>query len=128
MRTSDSLLNDESYFFSELKRLKFIIEAIKKESYFIILDEILKGTNSTDKHIGSEALIRQLVKTRATCLIASHDLELGKMQAEFPEQIRNYRFESLIENNELIFDYKLQTGIAQNMNASFLLKKMNIVE
>lgn len=128
MRTTDSLAESESYFFAELKRLQRIVEGLNKgERYFILLDEILKGTNSTDKHIGSEALIRQLVKTRATCLIASHDLELGKMQTEFPEQIRNYRFESQIENNVLSFDYKLQTGIAQNMNASFLMRKMGII-
>ncbi|MCF8380928.1 MAG: hypothetical protein K9H49_15245 [Bacteroidales bacterium] len=128
MRTTDSLAESESYFFAELKRLQRIVEGLNKgERYFILLDEILKGTNSTDKHIGSEALIRQLVKTKAVCLIASHDLELGKMQTEFPEKIRNYRFESHIENNELVFDYKLQTGIAQNMNASFLMKKMGII-
>lgn len=128
MRTTDSLAESESYFFAELKRLQRIVEGLSKgERYFILLDEILKGTNSTDKHIGSEALIRQLIKTNATCLIASHDLELGKMQDEFPNNIRNYRFESLIEKNELVFDYKLQTGIAQNMNASFLMKKMGII-
>jgi len=128
MRTTDSLAESESYFFAELKRLQRIVEGLNNgERYFILLDEILKGTNSTDKHIGSEALIRQLVKTKATCLIASHDLELGKTQEEFPEQIRNYRFESQIENNELSFDYKLQSGIAQNMNASFLMRKMGII-
>ncbi len=128
MRTTDSLAESESYFYAELKRLQRIVQGLEKgESYFILLDEILKGTNSSDKHKGSDALIRQLIKTKAICLIASHDLELGKMQNEFPENVRNYRFESLIDKDELIFDYKLQTGIAQNMNASFLMKKMGII-
>lgn len=128
MRTTDSLAESESYFFAELKRLQRIVDGLSKgDKYFILLDEILKGTNSTDKHIGSKALIRQLVKTNAKCLIASHDLELGKMQEEFPDHIRNYRFESLIEKDELVFDYKLRTGIAQNMNASFLMRKMGII-
>ncbi|MCK4920512.1 MAG: hypothetical protein KAS71_05665 [Bacteroidales bacterium] len=128
MRTTDSLAESESYFFAELKRLQRIVDGLSKgDRYFILLDEILKGTNSTDKHIGSEALIRQLVKTNAKCLIASHDLELGKLQDEFPDNIRNYHFESVIDKDELVFDYKLQTGIAQNMNASFLMKKMGII-
>ena len=128
MRTTDSLAESESYFYAELKRLQRIVQGLKKgETYFILLDEILKGTNSTDKHIGSEALIKQLVETNAICLIATHDLELGKMQDEFPENVRNFRFESLIDKDELVFDYKLKTGIAQNMNASFLMKKMGVI-
>jgi hypothetical protein len=126
MRTSDSLLNDESYFFSELKRLKFIIEAIKKESYFIILDEILKGTNSKDKAEGSQKFIEKLVNSSATGLLATHDLSICAMEKKLP-QIRNYYFEASIIKNELRFDYKIKKGVCQNMNASFLLHKMKII-
>ncbi|KJD35224.1 DNA mismatch repair protein MutS [Tamlana sedimentorum] len=126
MRTSDSLTDDSSYFFSELTRLKYIVEAIKKEPYFIILDEILKGTNSTDKAIGSRKFVEKLVASNATGIIATHDLSLCELENELPE-IKNYYFDAEIVNNELFFDYKLKQGICQNMNASFLLQKMNIV-
>ncbi len=126
MRTSDSLADDESYFFSELKRLKFIVEEIKSENYFIILDEILKGTNSTDKAIGSKKFIQKLVASNSTGIIATHDLSLCEIEKELSE-IENYYFDAEIINDELHFDYKLKEGVCKNMNASFLLKKMEIV-
>ena len=127
MRTSDSLGDDESYFFSELKRLKYIVDKIQTEKYFIILDEILKGTNSTDKAIGSKKFIERLVKSNSTGIIATHDLSLCETANQF-EQVKNYYFDAEIENNELHFDYRFKKGICQNMNASFLLRKMQIVE
>lgn len=130
MRTSDSLADDESYFFSELKRLKFIVDKINPESsgekYFIILDEILKGTNSTDKAIGSKKFVQKLVASKSTGIIATHDLSLCEIENDLT-QINNYYFDAEIINNELFFDYKLKNGICKNMNASFLLKKMEIV-
>ena len=126
MRTSDSLTDDSSYFFSELTRLKFIVDAIQKESYFIILDEILKGTNSTDKAIGSRKFVEKLVSSNATGIIATHDLSLCEI-TETLNEVKNYYFDAEIINDELYFDYKLKDGICQNMNASFLLKKMEIV-
>ncbi len=126
MRTSDSLTDDSSYFFSELMRLKFIVDEIQKEHYFIILDEILKGTNSTDKAIGSRKFIKKLVASQATGIIATHDLSLCEIEKELDE-VKNYYFDAEIINDELFFGYKLKQGICQNMNASFLLKKMDIV-
>ena len=127
MRTTDSLTDDESYFFSELKRLKFIVEEIKKDKYFIILDEILKGTNSTDKAIGSKKFIEKLVASHSTGIIATHDLSLCEVADELP-QVENFYFDAEIISDELNFDYKFKEGICQNMNASFLLKKMEIVD
>ena len=126
MRTSDSLTKDESYFFSELKRLKYIVNAIAKDNYFIILDEILKGTNSTDKAIGSRKFVQKLVASNSTGIIATHDLSLCEITNELSE-VKNYYFDAEIINDELHFDYSLKTGICKNMNASFLLKKMEIV-
>ncbi|WP_298556505.1 DNA mismatch repair protein MutS [uncultured Algibacter sp.] len=126
MRTTDSLTDDSSYFFSELTRLKFIVDAIQKEPYFIVLDEILKGTNSTDKAIGSRKFVEKLVASNATGIIATHDLSLCEIEQEL-DDVKNYYFDAEIINDELHFDYKLKTGICQNMNASFLLKKMEIV-
>lgn len=127
MRTTDSLTDDESYFFSELKRLKFIVDEIKNDRYFIILDEILKGTNSTDKAIGSRKFVDKLVHSQSTGIIATHDLSLCEAAQELP-QVKNYFFDARIENDELYFDYTFKEGICQNMNASFLLKKMEIVD
>ncbi|MGB5459955.1 MAG: DNA mismatch repair protein MutS, partial [Eudoraea sp.] len=127
MRTVDSLTEHESYFFSELKRLKFIIDSISDDQYFIVLDEILKGTNSTDKAIGSRKFIEKLVGSNSTGLIATHDLSLCEV-AKSLEKVDNYYFDAAIVNDELHFDYKFKKGICQNMNASFLLKKMKIVE
>lgn len=126
MRTSDSLVNDESYFFSELKRLKYIVEEIKKDRYFIILDEILKGTNSKDKAEGSKKFVQKLVASNSTGLIATHDLSLCELATTLP-QVENHYFDAEIVNDELYFDYTFKDGICQNMNASFLLKKMDIV-
>lgn len=127
MRTTDSLSDDESYFFSELKRLQYIVGEIKNDRYFIILDEILKGTNSTDKAIGSRKFIQKLIKSRSTGIIATHDLSLCEVSQELP-QVENHYFDAEIINDELFFDYKFKDGICQNMNASFLLKKMDIVD
>ncbi len=126
MRTSDNLSEDESYFFSELKRLKFIVDQIANDNYFIILDEILKGTNSTDKAIGSRKFVQKLVASNSTGIIATHDLSLCEITDELPE-VKNYYFDAEIINDELYFDYKLKDGICKNMNASFLLKKMDII-
>lgn len=126
MRTSDSLSEDESYFFSELKRLKFIVDAIANDKYFILLDEILKGTNSLDKAIGSKKFVKKLVASQSTGIIATHDLSLCETSEEL-SQVKNYFFDAEIINDELHFDYKLKNGICKNMNASFLLKKMEIV-
>jgi len=126
MRTSDSLKDDESYFFSELKRLKFIVDKMEQEKYFIVLDEILKGTNSVDKASGSRKLIEKLTLKKATGIIATHDLSLTEVAKEH-EHIFNYYFDAQIINDELFFDYTFKDGVATNMNASFLLKKMGIV-
>ncbi|WP_405609772.1 MutS-related protein [Polaribacter sp. Asnod1-A03] len=126
MRTSDSLTDDESYFYSELKRLKFIVDEIKLEKYFIILDEILKGTNSKDKAIGSKRFVEKLTKSKSTGIIATHDVSLCALEDEF-SSVKNYYFDAEITNNELHFDYTMKKGVCKNMNASFLLQKMEIV-
>lgn len=127
LRTSDSLTDNESYFFAELKRLKLLIDKLKAgERLFIILDEILKGTNSTDKQKGSLALIRQFMSLQANGIIATHDLALGTLAKFFPDHIRNYRFEADITGDTLTFSYRLRPGVAQNMNACFLMQRMGI--
>jgi DNA mismatch repair ATPase MutS len=127
MRTKDSLQANESFFYAELKRLKGLIDTLSKgEIIFIILDEILKGTNSADQHTGSKALIEQLVKLKGVGLIATHDLSLGELANIYPQNIENQCFEIEISGDELQFDYKLRQGLNQHLNATFLMKKMGI--
>jgi len=127
IRTRDSLHKNESYFYAELKQLQLIINTLKRgERLFIILDEILKGTNSKDKHAGSEALLKQLIRYRASGIVATHDVGLGKLQELFPENINNNCFEVDIVGNKLHFDYKLREGVSQNLNATFLMREMGI--
>ena len=126
MRTSDSLAENESYFYSELKRLKLIVDTIKTDDYFIVLDEILKGTNSKDKASGSKKFVEKLVTLNTTGIIATHDVSLCELENDFKE-IKNFFFDAKISNNELSFDYLFKKGVCENMNASFLLKKMKII-
>jgi DNA mismatch repair ATPase MutS len=127
LRTADSLVSNESYFFAELKRLKMIIDRLDAgEELFIILDEILKGTNSIDKQKGSRALVEQLIRKNTCGIIATHDLLLGLLAEQFPEHVQNKCFEADIQGDELSFTYQLRDGIAQNMNATFLMEKMGI--
>ncbi|MDR1600828.1 MAG: DNA mismatch repair protein MutS [Tannerella sp.] len=127
LRTTDSLAANESSFFAELKRLKKIIDHLRMgDELFIVLDEILKGTNSEDRQRGSLNLMNQLIALNSCGIIATHDLMLGTMEKTFPEHIHNCCFEADIDDDRLTFDYSLRHGIAQNMNASFLMKKMGI--
>ena len=127
MRTADDLTEKSSFFHAELKRLRFIVDAIERgEEVFVILDEILKGTNSKDKEEGSAGLLRKLAKLKATGIIATHDLSLCNL-AEESTDFRNRYFDSTIDKEELQFDYRIRDGVCQNMNASFLLKKMGLV-
>lgn len=127
MRVRDSLSSRESTFYAELKRLRMILEEVGKgEPVLVLLDEILKGTNSRDKHFGSEMFIRQLIREGATGLIATHDLELSMLEDEFPGRILNYCFEVQIDKQEFIYDYTLRRGVCQTLNATELMKKMGI--
>lgn len=127
MRTSDSLARSESYFFAELKRLQFLIATLKERPCFVVLDEILKGTNSADKAEGSRLFLRRLVRMGATGVIATHDLSLCQV-ADTEPRVENWHFDAEIRQGELYFDYRLKPGVCHSMNASFLLRKMGIVE
>ncbi|WP_018617099.1 MutS-related protein [Segetibacter koreensis] len=127
MRIADNLAENTSTFYAELKKLKSIIDQVKQhEKIFILLDEILRGTNSLDRHTGSEALIRQLIREQAVAVIATHDVELASLESEFIDAITNYHFDVQVEGEELYFDYKLKRGICKSLNASILMKKIGI--
>jgi DNA mismatch repair ATPase MutS len=129
MRTTDSLSNNESYFYAELKRLKLLKAKIENgEPVLFILDEILKGTNSADKSLGSKLFLGKMIELGATGLIATHDTSLGELENSWPDQIINKCFEIEIEGENIKFDYKLHNGITRKMNAAFLMKQMGILE
>lgn len=128
MRTTDSLQKEESYFFAELKRIKRVLDLLEQGiPVFVILDEMLKGTNSVDKLNGSKALVEKLTRLKSVSLVATHDLKLSEMEHEIPGKVVNRCFEIRILNDEMIFDYKLSEGITQTMNATFLMRKMGII-
>lgn len=127
MRLSDSLADSESFFFAEVKRLHHIMEHLKRSTAFILLDEILRGTNSDDKRKGTVEVIKKMVEKKAIGSIATHDLEVCKITNQYPTYLINRCFEVEIINNDLHFDYKLREGICQNQSASFLMKKMQII-
>lgn len=127
MRIADNLAESTSTFYAELKKLKAIIEAVNNhEKIFILLDEILRGTNSLDRHTGSGALIKQLIQQQAVAVIATHDVELAKLEDSYTNAISNYHFDVQVENDELYFDYKLKPGICTSLNASILMRKIGI--
>jgi hypothetical protein len=127
MRTTDSLSGNESYFYAELKRLKALKKmAENNEPVFFILDEILKGTNSADKSLGSKLFLKKLIGYSATGLIATHDISLGDLEKEH-KNVFNMSFEIEIDGESILFDYKLSPGITKKMNAAFLMKQMGIL-
>jgi hypothetical protein len=127
MRISDSLEENISSFYAELRRLRSVItEAEKDPQVFLLLDEILRGTNSDDRFTGSVALIKQLIGYGTVSMIATHDLRLAGLSKEFPGIIDNYHFDVKISGEELFFDYRLTPGVCSSFNASLLMKKMGI--
>ena len=128
MRTSDKLMESSSYFHAELKRLKMLKEKAEKgEEMLMLLDEILKGTNSEDKLKGSKLVLMKFITYNVAGILATHDTALGVLEKEYSENFENYYFDFSLDNQgEMIFDYKLKKGISQNMNASILIN--NVLE
>jgi len=127
MRTQDSLSESTSSFYAELKRIQQLLELVESgEAVCYFLDEILKGTNSDDRHRGAKALIKQLQNQGVSGFISTHDLELGKQTDSMPHTVRNFSFNSQINGEELRFDYKISEGICQSFNASILMQKIGI--
>ena len=126
MRTSDKLMDSSSYFHAELQRLKSLKEKAKNsERMIVLLDEILKGTNSQDKLNGSKLVLLKLIKYNIAGILATHDTALGKLAEEYKENFKNYFFDFEVdESGEMHFDYKLKEGVSNNMNASILLKNV----
>lgn len=127
MRLSDSLSDSESYFFAEIKRLKQIMDELDHQPAFVLLDEILRGTNSDDKRNGTIEVIKKVIAKKALGAIATHDIEVCLTTNDFPETLINKCFEVEIINNDLHFDFLLRDGICKNKSATFLMKKMGVI-
>jgi len=127
MRLSDSLSDSESYFFAEIKRLKQIMDALENQPAFVLLDEILRGTNSDDKRNGTIEVVKKIISKKAIGAIATHDIEVCLTTNDYPEILTNQCFEVEIRNNDLYFDYKLRNGICKNKSATFLMQKMGVI-
>lgn len=127
MRIRDSLNESTSTFKAELDRIQKILELVKNsDNTFILLDEMLRGTNSMDKYLGSKAIIEKLIKEEGVGMVATHDLKLSELSDEYPQIVKNFHFDITVEGEEMLFDYKLKTGPCTTFNASLLLKKIGI--
>ncbi len=126
MRTKDNLEESISTFYAELLRINGLIKSIDEQTpTFFLLDEILKGTNSHDRHIGAQSLMQQLNQSNAFGLVSTHDVELHELTSKM-KNFKNFSFHSSMVDGNLKFDYQLKTGPCLNFNAIELMKKMGI--
>lgn len=127
MRIKDSLNESTSTFKAELDRLQLLLKTVEQPGkVFFLIDEMLRGTNSIDKYLGSKAVIERLIARQGTGLVATHDLQLAELEKDYPHYIRNFYFDIQVINNEMRFDYKLKPGECKTFNASLLLKQIGI--
>ncbi|HLT94786.1 MAG TPA: hypothetical protein VKZ56_09515, partial [Membranihabitans sp.] len=128
-RKADSIQEHTSLFYDELKKLQYIFTTLDKSNspQLVLLDEILRGTNSDDKYFGSKQVLLRLKDQNTMTILATHDIALAQLEDDHGPVIQNYSFESQILDGELQFDYKLHRGIAVNKNATFLMQKMGII-
>lgn len=127
MRIKDSLNESTSTFKAELDRLQMLLAAVESNAkIFFLIDEMLRGTNSVDKYLGSKAVIEQLIKRQAVGMVATHDLQIAHLEKQYPAYVRNFYFDIQVKNGEMLFDYKIKHGECKTFNASLLLKQIGI--
>jgi hypothetical protein len=127
MRIKDSLNESTSTFKAELDRLQMLLAAVEQEyKVFFLIDEMLRGTNSVDKYLGSKAVIEQLIAKNAVGMVATHDLQIAQLEQQYPTYVRNFYFDIQVVNGEMLFDYKIKHGECKTFNATLLLKQIGI--
>jgi hypothetical protein len=127
MRIKDSLNESTSTFKAELDRLQMLLAAVEQEyKVFFLIDEMLRGTNSVDKYLGSKAVIEQLIAKHGVGMVATHDLEIAKLETAYPDYVRNFYFDIQVKDGEMLFDYKMKHGECKTFNATLLLKQIGI--
>jgi len=125
IKVSDSVQDGLSYFYAEVRRLKLLLDAVElshEQPVLFLIDEIFRGTNNRERHIGSEAFIKSLSKSgEAMGLIATHDLELTKL-ANTIAGISNFHFREEIGDGRMVFDYLLREGPCPTTNALQIMR------
>jgi hypothetical protein len=127
MRISDSLEQGVSHFYAELEKLKAVVDAANRgEPLFFLLDEVLHGTNSRERHVGARAVVLHVLGRGAIGALTSHDVALADLEAKSGGEVRNVHFEDLVQDGRMTFDYKLKTGVVSTTNALRLMKLVGI--
>lgn len=125
MRVSDSLQQGQSLFFAVLSRLKRVVDLTDGDTVLFLLDEILQGTNSHDRRIGAEAVIRSLLDRGALGIVTTHDLSLTEIAGTL-SNVRNQHFQDEIKDGEMTFDYQLRDGTLKKSNAIELMRLVGL--
>jgi len=127
MRIKDSLNESTSTFKAELNRLKMILDhVVSDKDTFVLIDEMLRGTNSRDKYLGSKVFVEKLIAEGTPALFATHDLQLADLKNDHEQTLRNFHFDIQIADGEMKFDYKLKQGPCTTFNAAILLKEIGL--
>jgi hypothetical protein len=127
MRLQDNLLEGASRFYAEITRLRQIVDlASADRPLLFLLDELLSGTNSHDRLIGSEAVVRTLVERGAIGMVTTHDLALAHIADELAPRAVNVHFEDHIEDGRIVFDYRMRPGVVQKSNAIELMRSVGL--
>jgi len=126
MRVSDSLQKGISHFYAEIKRLRQVVDLSSTQPTLFLLDEVLQGTNSHDRRVGTEGVLRTLIHNSAIGLVTTHDLALTSLEEVFPERVRNAHFQERFEDDRLSFDYRLRPGVVTTSNGVELMKSIGL--
>jgi hypothetical protein len=126
MRISDSLQQGVSHFYAEIKRIREVIDLASARPALFLLDEILQGTNSQDRRVGTEGILRTLIRHRAIGLVTTHDLALTSLEAVFPDRVCNVHFQEKFEDDRLSFDYRLRPGVVTTSNGIELMRSIGL--
>jgi hypothetical protein len=126
MRVSDSLQKGISHFYAEIKRLRQVVDLSSTQPTLFLLDEVLQGTNSHDRRVGTEGVLRTLIHNSAIGLVTTHDLALTSLEEVFSERVRNAHFQERFEDDRLSFDYRLRPGVVTTSNGVELMKSIGL--
>jgi hypothetical protein len=126
MRVSDSLQKGISHFYAEIQRLRQVVDVAGAQPALFLLDEVLQGTNSHDRRVGTEGVLRTLLRSGAIGLVTTHDLALTSLEQVFPDRFRNVHFQERFEDDRLSFDYRLRPGVVTTSNGLELMKSIGL--
>jgi DNA mismatch repair ATPase MutS len=126
MRISDSLQKGVSHFYAEISRIRQVVELSGRGPLLFLFDEILQGTNSHDRRVGAEGILRTLLRNGAIGLVTTHDLALTSLEQLFPGRIANVHFQERLESGKLSFDYHLREGVVTTSNGLELMKSIGL--